>query len=162
AKARHTPKATETQPPTETPTPALNPTLIPTDKPSHTPRKSNTPTGTSTPTPTATPTPTPRLPVTRGVVFISCYDSFSEKMVPCLSPAVLRVRKGDTVRWLSIPTHSTTSGKCVNATSGQTCTPDGEWNGLVSRIRPFSHVFLREGTFTYFCKFGWGGTASQP
>jgi plastocyanin len=63
------------------------------------------------------------------------------------SPANLIIKTGDTVMWLNndIQPHT--------ATSGNPCTPNGMFNGILDPGGDFSFTYGAIGTFPYYCTF---------
>jgi plastocyanin len=61
-------------------------------------------------------------------------------------PSSIQINPGDTVVWIN------TSDMTHTSTSGLNCTSDGNWNsGNVEPGKQFTHVFLTQGDFSYYC-----------
>jgi plastocyanin len=110
-----------TQPPMTTPTP---------------PGATATPASATPTPPSATPTPTS---TTASV------DVLNNRFVDSVSGnSTTTITMGSTVTWtFTTGPHSTTSGNC--------CTPSGQWDSGTRSTGTFSQTFSSAGTFPYFC-----------
>ena len=94
-----------------------------------------------TPTPMgAVPTPTPQA----AAHMVNVGQGGNNFLDQQSGNSTTTIKAGQTVQWNWVGSfHSSTSGNC--------CTPDGNWDSGVMSNGTFSHTFPTAGNFPYFC-----------